>query len=292
MKYQQLSPGTYVAAISGGVDSVVLLDLLGKQKDITIVVAHFDHGMRKESQKDARFVEELAKKYRCPFELGSANLGNVGEAVAREARYDFLHDVKSQYKADAIITAHHSDDIIETIIINIVRGTGWKGLSSLRDNDDLKRPLLDSSKDKIEDYAKKHNLTWVEDETNRDEKYLRNHIRHNVLADIDQSKKQQFLDLYYDQLKLHKQIGKHTAVMATDRRHNYIMWPRQVALEVLRAQYTLTRPQAIRALHAIKTAKPGTLFDISSSHTFEFSKEKILLTHKNKTDDLSVHMVK
>ena len=280
MKYQQLPPGTYVVAVSGGVDSVVLLDLLSKQKDITIVVAHFDHGIRKESYKDARFVEDLAKKYRCPFELGSTKLGNVGEAVAREARYTFLRDVKSQYKADAIVTAHHSDDIIETIIINIVRGTGWKGLSSLRESDEIKRPLLDSSKDQIEEYAKKHKLNWVEDETNSDEKYLRNHIRRNVLADIDQSKKQQFLDLYNDQLKLHKQIGKHTSVMATDRRHNYIMWPRQVALEVLRAQYTLTRPQAIRVLHAIKTAKPGALFEISSSHTFEFSKEKILLTRK------------
>lgn len=280
MKYQQLSQGTYVAAVSGGVDSVVLLDLLSKQKNITIVVAHFDHGMRRASDKDAQFVRDLAKKYRYPFELGSAKLGKVGEAEAREARYTFLHEVKNKYRAEAIITAHHSDDIIETIIINILRGTGWKGLSSLRDNNEVKRPLLDNSKGQIEEYAKKHNLTWVEDETNSNEKYLRNHIRHSILADLDTAKKQQFLDLYSSQLQLHQQIGDHTAAMKTDRRHNYIMWPRQVALEVLRAQYVLTRPQAIRVLHAIKTAKPGTVFEINRSHALKFSKEKILLTPK------------
>lgn len=280
MNYRQIPKGTYVAAVSGGIDSAVLLDILSKQKNLKLVVAHFDHGMRETSQKDAEFVKNLAKKYSLPFELGSAKLGNVGEAEAREARYAFLRNVKKKHNAEAIIAAHHSDDIIETIIINMLRGTGWKGLSSLRSSGDILRPLLDVSKADVREYAQKHDIQWVEDETNTDEKYLRNRVRRNVLAKMSEEKKKQFLDLYNSQLKLHEEISKHSTDMQTENRHNYIMWPENVAIEVLRSQFELTRPQAKRALHAIKTAQPGTVFELSSSKSLAFTDKKVTLMLK------------
>lgn len=124
-------PGTYIVAVSGGVDSVVLLDMLAKQADLQLVIAHFDHGIREDSKQDALFVAHLAAKYHVPFESERVELGHgASEALAREKRYAFLRMMFKKYNADAIITAHHQDDVIETSMINILRGTGRHGLSS------------------------------------------------------------------------------------------------------------------------------------------------------------------
>jgi tRNA(Ile)-lysidine synthase len=116
--------GTYIVAVSGGVDSVVLLHLLSKT-DCKLVVAHFDHGIRHNSHDDAAFVKSLAASYGLAYEEEKANLGpSASEDTARKARYAFLRRVTNTYHAKAIATAHHQDDVIETSIINILRGTG------------------------------------------------------------------------------------------------------------------------------------------------------------------------
>lgn len=278
MKKIKLKPGTYIVAVSGGVDSVVLLDLLNKQPDLKLIVAHFNHGIRSDSTKDAKYVEDLAGQYSLQFELGSAELGqDASEEQARDARYKFLNKVKSQYNALQIITAHHSDDVVETIIINLIRGTGWRGLSSLRSTDHLARPLLDFTKKDILDYAKDNNLQWVEDSTNKDLKYLRNEIRHKIVTKMSTKQRQHFLDLYQSQLSLTDEIDSHTARLGSDKRHDFIMWPESVSLEVLRTQLKLTRPQAKRALMAIKTARPNTQFEVSSDTQLSFSKNTVTI---------------
>src|SRR3990172_5722177 len=125
--------GTYVVAVSGGVDSVVLLHLLVQkgqraegrgQSKYNFIVAHFDHGIREDSKLDRELVQELAKKYNLPFVYNQGNLGpKASEATARDARYAFLNKVKDSVSAQAIITAHHQDDVLETAIINLLRGT-------------------------------------------------------------------------------------------------------------------------------------------------------------------------
>lgn len=277
MKIKSLNPGCYIVAVSGGVDSVVLLDILSKQPDLKLIVAHFNHGIRAESAGDAQFVHNLAKKYNLDFEQGSAQLGqNASEEIARNARYSFLKKLRQNRKALKIITAHHSDDIVETIIINLTRGTGWRGLSSLRNTVDIARPLLDFTKKDILKYAKRNNLQWVEDSTNQDLRYLRNEIRHKIVAKMNAKKRQEFLDLYQSQLQLTDQIDEHTAKLTSDKRHDFIMWPSTVSLEVLRSQLKLTRPQARRVLSAIKTAKPGTKFEIDSDKSLKFTDKNIL----------------
>jgi tRNA(Ile)-lysidine synthase len=275
MKLTQLQSGAYIVAVSGGVDSIVLLDLLCKQTDLKLIVAHFDHGIRSDSATDSQFVNKLADKYNLPFELGSAKLGkDASEEQARNARYSFLHEIKDKYNARQIITAHHSDDIVETIIINLTRGTGWRGISSLRSTEHVLRPLLDFTKADILAYAKDNNIEWVEDSTNQDLKYLRNEIRHKIVTKMNADKRAEFLHLYQSQMALADQIDAHTSELSSDKRHDFIMWPESVSIEVLRSQLKLTRPQARRALTAIKTAKPGTKFEIDGDKSLEF-------THKN-----------
>lgn len=209
-----LSPirGKYVIAVSGGVDSIVLLNLLVKQSkntDLKIIVAHFDHGIRKDSLNDLRFVKDLTTNYGLKFYSKQGFLGSTAsEQKARQARYSFLNEVVKKEQADGLITAHHQDDLIETAIINIIRGTGRKGLSSLSSEAKLLRPLLDYPKSRIIKYAQKNNLQWQEDPTNLDTQYLRNYIRHNIMPKLDKNSRTHLVNLIKKQAELNYQIDK------------------------------------------------------------------------------------
>ncbi len=164
--------GTYVIGVSGGVDSMVLLDILSKKSDIKLVVAHFDHGIRHDSKEDRQLVQSVAKKNRLPFVFDKASLGpKASEAESRKARYNFLRSVKNASSARAIITAHHQDDVLETAVLNILRGTNRKGLSSLKSTDEIIRPLTHIDKDSLYKYAKDNGITWREDSTNNNINY-------------------------------------------------------------------------------------------------------------------------
>lgn len=178
----KIPEGKYVVAVSGGVDSMVLLRLLKEQADLELVVAHVDHGIREGSADDARFVEDSAWLYQLPFRLHTVRLGRgASEESARRERYAFLRRVVTEENAKALITAHHADDVVETVVLNLVRGTGWRGLCSLRSADVTLRPLLAYTKQELYDYALHHRLEWCEDETNFTNIYTRNYIRHQVI---------------------------------------------------------------------------------------------------------------
>lgn len=188
--------GTYVLAVSGGVDSVVLLDLLAIHSKTNLVIAHLDHGIRHNSSEDSEFVSELAKKYGVKFVTASAKLGkDASEETARNFRYDFLFKVAGDIKADGVITAHHQDDAIETCFINIIRGTGRHGLSSLKNRPGLYRPMLGIRKKEIINYAKNHNLSWREDQTNSDTKYLRNNLRLKVIPKMSEADRKKVITI-------------------------------------------------------------------------------------------------
>lgn len=187
-------PGKYVVAVSGGVDSVSLLNMLSKVPRLELIVAHYDHGIRNDSAADRQFVEQLAKNYNLPFEYAEGNLGlQANEDMARTKRYAFLQEVKAKYDATAIITAHHQDDVLETVIINLLRGTGRKGLSSLQSTKELIRPLLKMTKQELINYATTNKLTWREDQTNYTEAYFRNWVRLNIVPRLSESQRQELL---------------------------------------------------------------------------------------------------
>lgn len=242
-----LPSGKYVIAVSGGVDSVVLLDLLSNvyrpSSNVQLIVAHFDHGIREDSSKDAEFVEKLATKYNLKFELGKGNLGSeASEALARDKRYAFLRTIQKKYQAGAIITAHHQDDAIETSIINLLRGTGRRGLTSLKNRDDIIRPLLGFTKKQLINYATEHNLKWREDPTNEDTKYLRNKVRQEIVPKMDVATRARWLDILcqaeVSNAKLETEInnllhrGLHKGQLVLNRQW-FTMLPHALAKEVL-----------------------------------------------------------
>lgn len=277
---------TLVVAVSGGVDSVVLLDFLSRQQRYELVMAHFEHGIRGEaSQADARFVEYLSQKYRVKYEIGYGNLSkSASEADAREKRYAFLKGVASKY-GGRIVTAHHLDDLVETVAINLVRGTGWRGLAVFG-NASLLRPLLRYQKSELYDYALRHRLEWVEDETNRTDAYLRNRLRSATTA-LPLDIKRQLATLREAQRALRVAIDLEAAAIIGSgpefSRHPLIVTDATSASELLRAAvksatgYSPTRPQLDRALLAIKTARPGTLHSLGGGVRLRFGRRHFLV---------------
>ena len=207
MKLILPKPGRYVVAVSGGLDSVCLLDLLATRPGYELIVAHFDHGMRQGSKDDLKFVGHLATQYGLPFVSSRVELGaSASEANARTMRYRFLHQTREQAAAVAILTAHHQDDRLETLVINLIRGTGRHGVSSIGISKDIKRPLLNVSRKELEAYATAHSLAWREDPTNNSDQYLRNYIRHHILPKIPDSDKADLVRLMNRQAELNAQI--------------------------------------------------------------------------------------
>lgn len=234
--------GTYIVAVSGGVDSVVLLDLLA-QTNSKLIVAHFDHGIRHNSGEDAVFVRGLAKKYGLPYEEEQGNLGpDASEDVARQARYAFLQKITKQYSADAVVTAHHQDDVIETSIMNILRGTGRHGLSSLKSRKGMLRPLLAYPKAELIAYAQKNNIEWHEDQTNTDTKYLRNKVRLEIIPKMTDQTRVQWLQLLQNAARINEKLdtelqgalrrGLHKGEPVLSR-YWFTMLPHGIAKEVL-----------------------------------------------------------
>lgn len=175
-------PGKYVIGVSGGIDSVVLLQMMAAAPGVQLTVAHFDHGMRAGSAEDRHFAEELAAQLKLPFVYAEGRLGPAAsEARARQQRYQFLRKVKANIGADRIVTAHHQDDLLETAILNLLRGTGYRGLASLGSDSEIYRPLLGTPRSEIKSFADEHRLQWREDPTNRDRRYLRNYVRHEIM---------------------------------------------------------------------------------------------------------------
>jgi len=266
--------GSYVIAVSGGIDSIVLLDMLAANPELTLIVAHFDHGIRDDSKEDADFVGEKAKQYGYIYETKREELGeHASEEFARLRRYDFLRSVCKKYDA-TLITAHHADDVVETIAINLTRGTGWRGLAVFDSN--VIRPLLDFTKKELLTYAKDHELTWHEDSTNATDAYLRNRIR-TKLSTLDADSKRQLLGLRRQQVYLKNQIEAEVTQLLGDdssySRYFFTHIDETSALELLRAIFhkKLTRPQTRQALLAIKTAKVGKTYQAGNGVEIHFT---------------------
>ncbi len=264
----------YILAVSGGVDSVVLLDILSKHDGFEVIVAHFDHGIRRDSGIDAVFVAGLANKYGMRFETKREELGpDTSEDKARSRRYEFLRSVAKKHNAQ-LVTAHHADDVVETIAINLSRGTGWRGLAVL--DSDIIRLLTGLSKAEIIEYAKNNGLTWREDSTNADDKYLRNRIRRQT-ANLDDDSKRQLLGLWEHQKVLKKQIKQEVEKLVGDgpdySRYFFIHIDSKTGIECLRhiVNARLTRPQLLKTLHAIKTAIPGKTYDAGNGVKIAFT---------------------
>lgn len=281
----RVQPGRYIVAVSGGVDSVVLLDLLARQSDLQLVVAHFDHGIRPDSTQDMEFVKQLAAHYSLPFVTERVELGSsASEEAARQARYDFLRRAQADCQAQAMITAHHQDDVLETAIFNLLRGTGRRGLTSLRSTKDIVRPLLDTPKADLKAYAIQRKLSWREDSTNQDDRYARNYIRHQVLVCFDAGARQRLLTLIKRQQVVNDELDELLAAHTTelDRRW-FASLPHVVAKEVMASWLRNNGPanfdrRTIERLTVQAKTKPvGKQFDVLSGYKIAVRPQSLAL---------------
>lgn len=183
---------TVIVAVSGGPDSLCLLHILYRLKDkynLKLVVAHLNHGLRPEAEKEALAVEELARELSACFEKKEVDIiaykkeNRLSEEEAgRRARYDFFHQVARKYKAEIIALGHHFDDQAETVLLNIIRGTGPDGLAGImpaRSKGMVKliRPLLFMRRTEIEEYCRTYKLKPSIDRSNLETGYTRNKLR-------------------------------------------------------------------------------------------------------------------
>ena len=189
---------TLITATSGGPDSMALLSLLiklSKTKKITIICAHVNHNLRKESQEEAIMVEKYANENNLIFEKMEINHyeGNT-ENYARTQRYNFFEKLIKKYNATYLLTAHHGDDLTETILMRMVRGSSLKGYSGFQEITDkgiykIYRPLITKTKDELLNYVKTNNIPYAVDKTNFSEEYTRNRYRLNILPILKKENK-------------------------------------------------------------------------------------------------------
>ncbi len=190
-----------LVAFSGGADSSALLHLLaeeGKKNGFAVHAAHFHHGIRgEEADRDAEFCKKIAKKYGVPFYLKKADIpslakknGNGIEAEAREQRYTFFEKIMRENDIPILVTAHHAEDQVESILLHILRGSGVSGLRGIQpcrsfsENLYLVRPILKAERQDVLSYCDENGVEFVTDSTNSDTSYKRNAIRHEILPKL------------------------------------------------------------------------------------------------------------
>lgn len=183
-----------IVGVSGGVDSVLLLNVLHKL-GYDCVVAHCNFGLRgEESGRDEMFVEKLAANlnrpyYKIKFDTNNyANEKSISiEMAARDLRYNWFEQLRADLNAEAIAVAHHSDDVVETFLMNLVRGSGIRGLTGIKaQRDKIVRPLLCVSRAEIETFVEEQKITYVVDSTNLENVYTRNQFRNKILPLLEE----------------------------------------------------------------------------------------------------------
>jgi tRNA(Ile)-lysidine synthase len=195
-------PARYLIGVSGGRDSVALLNWLVSLGYDKLTVCHLNHQLRgQSSDADARFVQKLAAKYHVDFELGAANVRALArkkkmslETAAREARYSFFSRAAKRRRCHKIFLAHHADDLVETFLLNLIRGAGLTGLGGMRDVSSrqihgvdltILRPLLSIWRSDIDKYVRECHLTFREDATNKNLAPTRNRIRNRIIPYLE-----------------------------------------------------------------------------------------------------------
>ena len=182
----------FLLALSGGLDSCVLFYLL-KKSELNFRAAHANYGLRgEESDLDEAFVEQLCAKngihlYKTSLNTNEFKAKNNAstQSAARELRYDWFKTLQEDWEYDFLITGHHLNDSVETFFINLLRGTGIKGLTGIKDSSENLRPLLGFSKEEIRNFAMEYNISWREDSSNSTDDYVRNQIRHHIIPEFE-----------------------------------------------------------------------------------------------------------
>ncbi len=192
-KYQLIENGDkIVLGVSGGPDSIAMLNILhkiSKEINFEIFVAHINHGLRENAEMDEKFVQDFCQKIGVPFFVKHVNIKQIAqeqkrgiEETGRKIRYEFFDEIMEKTASNKIAIAHHCNDNAETILMNLLRGTGTKGLIGIeKKNGKYIRPLLEIKRHEIEEYLNQNHIVARHDESNDDNTYTRNKIRNELI---------------------------------------------------------------------------------------------------------------
>ena len=280
---------TIVIACSGGPDSMCLLNLLisiRNKKELNLIVAHVNHKIRKESDNEALLVKRFCEENRVIFEYKELNEyknNKFSEEDAHKKRYAFFREIIKKYNAKYLVTAHHGDDLIETILMRISRGSnlsGYVGIKSVSENKDYitLRPLLFVSKDEIIQYNKEHSIDYVIDESNNSLDYTRNRYRHVVLPFLKKEDK----NIHLKYLKFSKELEETDEFINNYIYDKKIIIDNYIVINKLKDEEDIIKKKSIELL--VKDIQKKDYFDISDRQMNELMK---LLNNKNKSIDLN-----
>jgi len=282
-QHNMLTPGDRVlVGLSGGADSVVLLAVLTslcKEWEISVCAAHINHNLRSAAMDDEKFAQRICEKMGIPFLAFNADVKGLAgkeklsiEEAGRKLRYQYLNQGLLQLNATKIAMGHHADDNTETILLNLFRGAGLKGLCGIPPvNGQVIRPLLEVSRKDIEAYASENSLCFITDETNAENDYSRNYIRNKIIpaiqghfgVNVSATIAKNALGMRADEDFLDTAAKK-----AFDALHPPLSHPNPVSIS-LKINELLTHPPALTnrlIRHAITILRNEALRDIQSAH--------------------------
>ncbi len=307
--FPQLKDKKLLLAVSGGVDSMVLLGLFYKLR-FDICVVHCNFQLRgKESDGDEMLVREICQDRYIPYfietfdtlEFAKENKLSI-QLAARKLRYDWFQEIIS-LGFDYVLTAHHLDDNVETFLINFTRGTGLEGLTGIpAQNENVIRPLLPFSREEIENYAKENNIQWREDSSNASDKYFRNKLRHDIVPTLKELNTG-FLDSFQNTLN-HLQQAESLVNDASKLVYEKVVEEKENQLEIhLKPllQFENYKAYLYQWLKAYEFSAWNDIYDLveaqsgkqvfSETHVLLKDREKLILTERKSIDKSEVFII-
>lgn len=292
----------YIVALSGGADSVCLLLVL-QRLGYDVEAAHCNFKLRgEEADRDEQFCVELCKKHDIKIHLVhfDTNFYAIShkisiEMAARELRYSYFENLRRDIGADAVCVAHHQNDCAETVILNLVRGTGIQGLAGIQPKrDNIVRPLLCVSRDEIESFLAHEGQDFITDSTNLDDLYVRNKIRLNIIPMMEKINPAAVQNIVKTAIRLSEanKVFSHSIEEASMRvsdstADGFVMDIEKLKKEVS-TEYTLFNilknygfnPDQIETIDSNLEAPTGTIY-LSESHQLLFNRDKIIVTERS-----------
>ena len=276
---------TIVVACSGGPDSMCLLSLLcdlKKEIDFNIIVAHVNHKIRKESDNEATMVEEYTKDNGLIFEykeLKEFESGNWTEDLARKKRYSFFKEIMAKYKAQYLFTAHHGDDLIETVLMRITRGSTLSGYLGIKlKNNNIVRPLLYVNKKEIMEYVKKNNIPYAIDKSNEKLDITRNRYRHTIIPFLEKEDK----NIHKKYLKFSKELEDYEEFVNKYISNNKFIVGNYIVINKILKESIFIQRKTIELL--IKDIQTKDILDVDDKNMQDILE---LLVNNNKSIDLN-----
>jgi tRNA(Ile)-lysidine synthase len=297
-------------AVSGGIDSMVLLHLF-KNSGYSITAVHLNFGLRgDESDKDERYVKDRCARLGigCLTKSVHANNYATGEGIsvqmaARDLRYKWFHELMKATPGSVLATAHHLNDSGETMLLNLVRGTGIDGLTGIPlNNNGIIRPLAFATREEIGNYAAEHSITWREDESNLDDHYQRNFLRHHVIGLLKQLNPSldQTLSKNFSRLGAERELMERSLVLLKENfsvdNDNNIRIPKKAVEGFIHRSGVLLRLiepfgfnfSVAESIVAAMNGQAGKMF-FSDSHTLVIDREDLIIS-SNQLPDLDLEV--